>query len=64
MREMNKTIARAERYRENKEYYSAEMEFNNALRVDEKMSGPTSVLASPTWSAGRAARPTIFLSAW
>jgi tetratricopeptide (TPR) repeat protein len=36
MRELNKTIARAERYRNNKEYYSAEMEFNNALRVDEE----------------------------
>jgi tetratricopeptide (TPR) repeat protein len=36
IRELNKTIARAERYRNNKEYYSAEMEFNNALRVDEE----------------------------
>ncbi|MDR1360494.1 MAG: hypothetical protein LBJ82_05870 [Deltaproteobacteria bacterium] len=36
MRELNKTIARAERYRTNKEYYSAEMEFNNALNVDEE----------------------------
>jgi tetratricopeptide (TPR) repeat protein len=36
MRELNKTIARAERYRSNKEYYSAEMEFNNALQVDEE----------------------------
>ncbi|MDR2160705.1 MAG: hypothetical protein LBO77_00960 [Desulfovibrio sp.] len=33
---MNKTIAKAERYRRNKEYYSAEMEYNNALRVDEE----------------------------
>ncbi|MDR2075845.1 MAG: hypothetical protein LBP61_02775 [Desulfovibrio sp.] len=36
MRELNKTIARAERYRKNKEYYSAEMEFNSALQVDEE----------------------------
>ena len=36
MREMNKTIARAERHRDNKEYYTAEMEFNNALKVDEE----------------------------
>ncbi|MDR2502953.1 MAG: hypothetical protein LBD82_00975 [Deltaproteobacteria bacterium] len=36
IREMNKTIARAERYRGNKEYYSAEMEFNNVLKVDEE----------------------------
>ncbi len=36
MRELNKTIARAERHRANKEYYSAEMEFGNALKVDEE----------------------------
>jgi tetratricopeptide (TPR) repeat protein len=36
IRELNKTLARAERYRSNKEYYSAEMEFNNALTVDEE----------------------------
>jgi tetratricopeptide (TPR) repeat protein len=36
MRELNKIIARAERHRSNKEYYSAEMEFNNALQVDEE----------------------------
>lgn len=36
MREMNKTIARGERHRSNQEYYSAEMEFNNALKVDEE----------------------------
>ena len=32
--ELNKTIARAERYRTNGETYSAEYEFNNALKVD------------------------------
>lgn len=36
MREVNKTVARAERYRQNKEYFSAEMEYNNALKVDEE----------------------------
>ena len=36
MRELNKTIARAERHRGNKEYYSAEMEYGTALRVDEE----------------------------
>lgn len=36
MREMNKTIARAERHRNNNELFSAEMEFGNALRVDEE----------------------------
>jgi tetratricopeptide (TPR) repeat protein len=36
MRDLGKTIARAERHRDNKEYYSAEMEFNNALKVDEE----------------------------
>lgn len=36
MREINKTVARADRHRKNKEYYSAEMEYNNALKVDEE----------------------------
>ncbi|MDR2668948.1 MAG: hypothetical protein LBC14_03210 [Desulfovibrio sp.] len=36
MREINKTIARAERYRANSELYSAEMEYNNALKVDDE----------------------------
>lgn len=36
MRELNKTIARAERHRGNKEYYSAEMEYGTALKVDEE----------------------------
>lgn len=36
MRELHKTIARAERHRSNKEYYSAEMEYGTALRVDEE----------------------------
>lgn len=36
MREINKTVARADRHRQNKEYYSAEMEYNNALKVDEE----------------------------
>ncbi|MDR0338690.1 MAG: tetratricopeptide repeat protein, partial [Desulfovibrio sp.] len=35
MHEINKTIARADRHRANKEYYSAEMEYNTALKVDE-----------------------------
>lgn len=35
IKEVNKTIARADRHRKNKEYYSAEMEYGNALRVDE-----------------------------
>jgi Flp pilus assembly protein TadD len=35
MRELNKTIARAERHKEHKEYFSAEMEYNTALKVDE-----------------------------
>lgn len=35
IKEINKTIARADRHRQNKEYYSAEMEYGNALRVDE-----------------------------
>jgi tetratricopeptide (TPR) repeat protein len=36
LKELNKTVARAERYRQNKEYYSAEMEYTNALKVDEE----------------------------
>ncbi len=36
MRELNKTVARADRHRSNKEYYSAEMEYGNALKVDEE----------------------------
>ncbi|MDR1685934.1 MAG: hypothetical protein LBR82_05785 [Desulfovibrio sp.] len=36
MRELNKTVARAERYRANNELYSAEMEYNNALKVDDE----------------------------
>ena len=36
MREINKTIARADRHRTNKEYYSAEMEYGTALKVDEE----------------------------
>ncbi|MDL2210273.1 tetratricopeptide repeat protein [Desulfovibrio sp. OttesenSCG-928-O18] len=35
VKEVNKTIARADRHRQNKEYFSAEMEYGNALRVDE-----------------------------
>jgi tetratricopeptide (TPR) repeat protein len=35
IKEVNKTIARAERHRQNKEYFSAEMEYGNALKVDE-----------------------------
>ena len=35
IKEVNKTIARAERHRQNKEYFSAEMEYGNALRIDE-----------------------------
>lgn len=35
IKEINKTIARADRHRQNKEYYSAEMEYGNALRIDE-----------------------------
>ncbi len=35
IKEVNKTIARADRHRKNKEYYSAEMEYGNALRIDE-----------------------------
>lgn len=36
MREVNKTVARADRHRQNREYFSAEMEYNNALKVDEE----------------------------
>lgn len=36
MRELNKTIARADRHRTNKEYFSAEMEYQSALKVDEE----------------------------
>ncbi len=36
IKEINKTIARADRHRANKEYFSAEMEYGNALRVDEE----------------------------
>ncbi len=35
IKEINKTIARADRHRANKEYYSAEMEYGNALKIDE-----------------------------
>ena len=36
MRELNKTIARGDRHREKEEYFSAEMEYGNALKVDEE----------------------------
>ena len=36
VKEVNKTIARADRHRANKEFFSAEMEYGNALRVDEE----------------------------
>lgn len=36
MRELKKTIARADRHRKNQEYYSAEMEYGNAIKVDEE----------------------------
>ncbi len=36
IKEINKTVARADRHRANKEYFSAEMEYNNALRIDEE----------------------------
>ena len=36
MRELNKTIARADRHRKNHEHFSAEMEYGNALKVDEE----------------------------
>lgn len=35
IKEINKTIARADRHRTNKEYFSAEMEYGKALKVDE-----------------------------
>jgi tetratricopeptide (TPR) repeat protein len=36
IKEMQKTVARGERYRQNKEFYSAEVEFQKALKVDEE----------------------------
>jgi len=36
IKEVNKTIARADRHRKNGEHYSAEMEYGNALKVDEE----------------------------
>ncbi len=36
IRELNKTIARADRHRMRGETYSAEFEYNNALKVDEE----------------------------
>ncbi len=36
MRELNKTIARADRHRQRGEGFSAEFEYNNALKVDEE----------------------------
>lgn len=36
MRELNKTIARGDRHRKNQEYYSAEMEYGNVIKVDEE----------------------------
>jgi tetratricopeptide (TPR) repeat protein len=36
IRKLNQTIAKAERHRSNGETYSAEMEYGNALRVDEE----------------------------
>ena len=36
IRKLNQTIAKAERHRTNGDNYSAEYEFNNALRVDEE----------------------------
>lgn len=36
MREINKSIARAERHRTNDELYSAEVEYGNVLKVDEE----------------------------
>jgi len=35
IKEVDKTIARADRHRNNKEYFSAEMEYGNALKIDE-----------------------------
>ena len=36
IKEVNKTVARADRHRANGELFSAEMEYNNALRIDEE----------------------------
>lgn len=36
MREINKTVARADRHRKRGEHYSAEFEYNNALKIDEE----------------------------
>ena len=36
MRELNKTIARGDRHREQGEHFSAEMEYGSALKVDEE----------------------------
>ena len=36
IKEVNKTIARADRHRQNGELFSAEMEYGNALRIDEE----------------------------
>ncbi len=36
MREVTKTIALADRHRKNKELYSAEFEYSNALKIDEE----------------------------
>lgn len=36
MRELEKTIARADRHRKNKESFSAEMEYDKAVKVDEE----------------------------
>lgn len=36
LRDLGKTIAKAERYRRNGKLYSSEMEYKNALRVDEE----------------------------
>ncbi|WP_457572057.1 tetratricopeptide repeat protein [Desulfovulcanus sp.] len=36
IRELNKTIARADRHRKRGETYSAEYEYNNALKIDEE----------------------------
>lgn len=36
MRELEKTIARADRHRKNKESFSAEMEYGKAVKVDEE----------------------------
>ncbi|WP_035244522.1 tetratricopeptide repeat protein [Desulfonatronovibrio hydrogenovorans] len=36
MRELNKTVARADRHRQKGESYSAEYEYSNALKVDEE----------------------------